>query len=131
MSTSRRRFLATSASIPLVLWGADAFAQAATTLKISHQFPGGSGDQGDFRDVLCRKFAAEIEKRTKVGTHRHSLPARQSGPGPFRISRPHAAPGGSGWWSSGRAATAPSPRGRPGTGQRRVRRSPAPGNRTP
>src|SRR5262249_31328457 len=37
---------------------------AAQTLKISHQFPGGSIDEGDFRDRLCRKFAAELEKRT-------------------------------------------------------------------
>ena len=43
-----------------------AFAQAgATTLKISHQFPGGTIDEGDFRDRLTRKFAAEVEKRTK------------------------------------------------------------------
>jgi TRAP-type C4-dicarboxylate transport system substrate-binding protein len=39
-------------------------AQAPRTLKISHQFPGGTADQGDFRDRLCRKFAAEVEKRT-------------------------------------------------------------------
>ena len=34
------------------------------TLKISHQFPGGDIDQGDFRDRLVRKFAQEVEKRT-------------------------------------------------------------------
>jgi len=34
------------------------------TLKISHQFPGGTIDQGDFRDRLCRKFAAEVQRRT-------------------------------------------------------------------
>ncbi len=34
------------------------------TLKISHQFPAGSLDDGDFRDRLCRKFAAEVEKRS-------------------------------------------------------------------
>jgi TRAP-type C4-dicarboxylate transport system substrate-binding protein len=34
------------------------------TLKISHQFPGGTIDAGDFRDRLCRKFAADVEKRT-------------------------------------------------------------------
>ncbi len=34
-------------------------------LKISHQFPGGTIDEGDFRDRLCRMFAVEIEKRTK------------------------------------------------------------------
>ncbi len=39
-------------------------AQTARTLKISHQFPGGSIDQGDFRDRLCRKFAAGVEERT-------------------------------------------------------------------
>jgi TRAP-type C4-dicarboxylate transport system substrate-binding protein len=37
---------------------------AAQTLKISHQFPGGTIDEGDFRDRLCRKFAAELEMRT-------------------------------------------------------------------
>jgi TRAP-type C4-dicarboxylate transport system substrate-binding protein len=40
-------------------WGAEPRA-----LAISHQFPGGSIDQGDFRDRLCRKFAAELERRT-------------------------------------------------------------------
>src|SRR4029077_1090034 len=31
--------------------------------KISHQFPGGTIDQGDFRDRLARKFAADAEKK--------------------------------------------------------------------
>lgn len=39
-------------------------ARAARTLKISHQFPGGTADQGDFRDRLVRRFAAEVQKRT-------------------------------------------------------------------
>jgi TRAP-type C4-dicarboxylate transport system substrate-binding protein len=39
-------------------------ARAATTLKISHQFPGGTIDEGDFRDRLVRKFAAGVEKAT-------------------------------------------------------------------
>src|SRR5207237_6210670 len=39
-------------------------AQAATTLKISHQFPGGTIDKGDFRDRLTRKFAEDITKRS-------------------------------------------------------------------
>jgi TRAP-type C4-dicarboxylate transport system substrate-binding protein len=39
-------------------------AQGVRTLKISHQFPGGTIDQGDFRDRLVRRFAAEVEKRT-------------------------------------------------------------------
>ncbi len=37
---------------------------AGQTLKISHQFPGGTIDEVDFRDRLCQKFAAELEKRT-------------------------------------------------------------------
>jgi TRAP-type C4-dicarboxylate transport system substrate-binding protein len=37
---------------------------AAQTFKISHQFPGGTITEGDFRDRLCRMFAAEIEKRS-------------------------------------------------------------------
>src|SRR5471030_2657044 len=34
------------------------------TLKISHQFPSGTLAEGDFRDRLCRRFAADIEKRS-------------------------------------------------------------------
>ncbi|WP_028311831.1 TRAP transporter substrate-binding protein DctP [Derxia gummosa] len=39
-------------------------AAAATNLKISHQFPGGTATEGDFRDRLCRRFATELEKRS-------------------------------------------------------------------
>ena len=39
-------------------------AAGGRVLKIGHQFPGGTADAGDFRDRLCRKFAAEVEKRT-------------------------------------------------------------------
>jgi len=59
---SRRAFVggvALSLAAPSVLR-----AQTARTLKISHQFPGGTIDQGDFRDRLCRKFAAAVEGRT-------------------------------------------------------------------
>jgi TRAP-type C4-dicarboxylate transport system substrate-binding protein len=42
----------------------NAFAQSKT-LKISHQFPGGTIKEGDFRDRLVRMFSAEVEKRTK------------------------------------------------------------------
>jgi TRAP-type C4-dicarboxylate transport system substrate-binding protein len=41
-----------------------AFADS-TALKISHQFPGGTVKDGDFRDRLVRNFAAEVEKRSK------------------------------------------------------------------
>jgi TRAP-type C4-dicarboxylate transport system substrate-binding protein len=67
MSISRRRFVgtlaSTLASLPLV--GLTRHAAAVEPLKISHQFPGGTLDAGDFRDRLCRKFAAEVEARTK------------------------------------------------------------------
>ena len=60
---TRRTVLGALASSPLWLQ-APAWAQG-TTLKISHQFPGGNMAEGDFRDRLCRMFAAEVEKRTK------------------------------------------------------------------
>ena len=59
----RRAVLGAIAAIPLLslkpVWA------QATTLKISHQFPGGTISEGDFRDRLVRMFAAEVEKRTK------------------------------------------------------------------
>src|SRR5712671_3151235 len=66
MNINRRRLLAgAAAGIPLACVGSRAFAQTAGTLKISHQFPGAvSMDQGDFRDRLCKKFGADVEKRT-------------------------------------------------------------------
>jgi len=64
--TTRRQILTGSlAALPLALFGRSALAQASTTLKISHQFPGGTIDAGDFRDRLCRKFAQEVETRTR------------------------------------------------------------------
>jgi len=40
-------------------------AQAAgRLLRISHQFPGSSGETGDFRDRMCRRFARLVEERT-------------------------------------------------------------------
>ena len=41
-----------------------ALAADKVDLKISHQFPGGTEAEGDFRDRMCRKFAAEISRRT-------------------------------------------------------------------
>ena len=58
--------IAGSAAANLLLSGEQsAFAIDAKTLKISHQFPGGTIDKGDFRDRLTRKFALEVEKKTK------------------------------------------------------------------
>lgn len=60
----RRKLLLGSAALPLAGYQGLSMAQAVTEMKISHQFPGGTIDQGDFRDRLCRKFAAEVEKRS-------------------------------------------------------------------
>jgi len=62
----RRRSLIQSAGA--LVAGAFPFTAAwaeNATLKISHQFPGGTIKEGDFRDRLVRTFAAEVEKRTK------------------------------------------------------------------
>src|SRR3954471_6593841 len=59
---SRRHVLAGAIAAPALLKASR--GQAAQTLKISHQFPGGTIDEGDFRDRLCRRVAAELEKRT-------------------------------------------------------------------
>lgn len=65
MTVSRRAVLGASLAAPAVIaasrlgWAAD-----VRTLKISHQFPGGTLEEGDFRDRITRRFAAEVEKRT-------------------------------------------------------------------
>jgi TRAP-type C4-dicarboxylate transport system substrate-binding protein len=65
MSLNRRHVVSGAVAAPFVL-ATSRFgtALAAQTLKISHQFPGGTITEGDFRDRLCRMFAAEIEKRS-------------------------------------------------------------------
>jgi TRAP-type C4-dicarboxylate transport system substrate-binding protein len=63
MRLTRRYVLAGAIAAPaLIRMGGS--ARAETTLKISHQFPGGTIDEGDFRDRLVRKFAAGVEKAT-------------------------------------------------------------------
>ncbi len=67
MQANRRRFILGSATgLSTLALGLPslAHAQAATTLKISHQFPGGTMDAGDFRDRLVRRFAVDVEKNT-------------------------------------------------------------------
>jgi len=65
MTLSRRIVLQGAIAAPAVIASTRMGLSApALTLKISHQFPGGTIDEGDFRDRLCRKFAAELEKRT-------------------------------------------------------------------
>ncbi len=67
MTITRRRILSATAAASLVgaPWIAGTARAQAKELKISHQFPGGTIDTGDFRDQLCRRFAAELTKRTK------------------------------------------------------------------
>jgi TRAP-type transport system periplasmic protein len=62
-SPKRRSIVNVLAAISLVS-SIPAWAQT-TTIKISHQFPGGTVEQGDFRDRLVRMFAVEVEKRSK------------------------------------------------------------------
>ena len=59
-----RRELMQAGGAALAGWSTATMAQTGSTLKISHQFPSGSLTEGDFRDRLCRKFAAEVEKRS-------------------------------------------------------------------
>src|SRR6266403_856468 len=61
---TRRNVLVPALAAPAILRLGTGTARAATTLKISHQFPGGTVDKGDFRDRLCRVFAAEVAKRS-------------------------------------------------------------------
>ncbi len=61
---TRRHVVASALAAPVILRFGTGTARAATTLKISHQFPGGTIDKGDFRDRLCRMFAAEVAKRS-------------------------------------------------------------------
>jgi len=42
-----------------------AHAQASRVIKISHQFPAATNEDGDFRDRLVRRFVAEVEKQSK------------------------------------------------------------------
>jgi TRAP-type C4-dicarboxylate transport system substrate-binding protein len=62
---TRRHVLSGAVAAPAVIAASRlGMAAPAQVLKISHQFPGGTIDEGDYRDRMCLKFAAEIEKRT-------------------------------------------------------------------
>ncbi len=63
MPITRRELIQAAAAAPLATMMASPLAQAGT-LKVSHQFPSGTLTEGDFRDRLCRRFAADIEKRS-------------------------------------------------------------------
>jgi TRAP-type C4-dicarboxylate transport system substrate-binding protein len=63
INTRRRTFVTGLAAAP-ALWLPAGYASAAEPLKISHQFPGGSDKEGDFRHRLCVKFADALDKRS-------------------------------------------------------------------
>ena len=64
MTLTRRTFAQALGAGAVASMADGVWAQAGGGLKISHQFPGGTLTEGDFRDRLCRKFAVEVEKRT-------------------------------------------------------------------
>jgi TRAP-type C4-dicarboxylate transport system substrate-binding protein len=63
MIATRRTLLASALAAPAIIASCRSHA-AAKTLKISHQFPGGTADEGDFRDRLVQKFAAAVKAKT-------------------------------------------------------------------
>ena len=65
MTPTRRSLVAATLAAPAVLRFGLRPAQAATTLKLSHQFPGGTMEEGDFRDRMCRMFAKQVGEKTK------------------------------------------------------------------
>ncbi|WP_342162653.1 TRAP transporter substrate-binding protein DctP [Methylobacterium sp. SD21] len=65
MTPTRRHFVAATLAAPALLRFGLSGAQAATTIKLSHQFPGGTIDEGDFRDRMCRMFAKQVGEKTK------------------------------------------------------------------
>ena len=114
MNESRRNILKGLAATPALAFAPNLlWAQTAGELKISHQFPGGTATEGDFRDRLCRRFSAEIGKRTNGALKGTVYPGSSLpfGPATWRSSPPITAttpPGaepsihGSGYlWSAG------------------------------
>jgi TRAP-type transport system periplasmic protein len=63
MTITRRALVQGAAAAGIAPLSGLSMAQEGT-LKISHQFPSGTIAEGDFRDRLCRRFAADIEKRS-------------------------------------------------------------------
>lgn len=61
---TRRVFLSAFAAVVTLGTTVTAHAEPTRVLKLSHQFPASTGNSGDFRDQLARKFAAEVEQKT-------------------------------------------------------------------
>ena len=64
MVVTRRAAASGLLAAPFILRSAASRAADARVLKISHQFPGGTIDQGDFRDRMVRRFAAAVTEKT-------------------------------------------------------------------
>jgi len=79
MSTLIRRVVVVAALAAVALAAPATLAQQPRVLKISHQFPASTGADGDFRDQLARKFAADVEKRTNGSLKVEVYPAMQLG----------------------------------------------------
>ena len=67
MRSTRRAFMRSAAALTAATAVPTSWAQGSAQLKISHQFPSSTATEGDFRDRLCRRFAAEVDKRTNGG----------------------------------------------------------------
>jgi len=63
MTIARRTVLGSLLAAPAILRATSARAETRT-LKISHQFPGGTIEQGDFRDRMARIFARDVSAAT-------------------------------------------------------------------
>ena len=87
MKTTRRRVvLGSAAGLSLAAIGLPNLATAqTTTLKISHQFPGGTLTEGDFRDRLCRKFAAEVDREDQRRAQVRGLSRLVAGEGELAV----------------------------------------------
>lgn len=64
LAVARRDLLRSALAAPAILTLGIAPARSATVLKLSHQFPSSNGEQGDFRDRMCRRFAKKVGERT-------------------------------------------------------------------
>ncbi len=64
MDSTRRKIVGAGLAATIAPLAPLAWAEDPTTLKISHQFPSGTLTEGDFRDRLCRRFAADVDKRS-------------------------------------------------------------------
>jgi len=67
INQTRRQLVIGAGSLSLLGGGFASAQGASTNLKISHQFPGGTIDEGDFRDRLVRRFAQAVESRSNGG----------------------------------------------------------------